>query len=292
MRMAHRGLTWSVLLFATFAARQGRAGGARFEPVPDEQSASTRTNVASCIRAHESGQELRQAGHLLQGKAQLLQCAQEICPEIVRSECVSLLDELRVQIPSVVFRITVDGQSRPDVAAALDGIPIFAEVPTLAWDIDPGRHVFVFTHGDLEPIRQEVTITEGERLVPINVQFSTPKPVPPAAPPIYVEQRPIPTAVYVLSAAGILGLGSFVGFGLAARSKEDQLHWSCSPNCSPAQVDSVETRARIADISLGIGTAALVAAGTYYLLRPTKLVQVGVSAVPGVGINSLIGVHF
>jgi hypothetical protein len=263
---------------------------------PDESGASSQSNaITACVESHTSGQELRQEGKLLESRAQFLRCSQETCPELVRSECLSSIDELRSQIPSVVFRVSVDGEARSDVAASMDGQELFSEIPTRALEVNPGKHRFVFRFGQLDAIERQVTITEGEKLVPVSAAFSS-SPAADAAelelPQIPSEHRPIPLPVYVLSGVGVLGLGGFVGFGLATRSKEGELRSSCSPSCARSEIDALENRALFADISLGIGIAALAAATAYYFLRPTESIELAAMLAPNGGVQSQLRVTF
>lgn len=253
--------------------------------------------VNECVQAHTSGQELRQDGHLLESRAKFLQCSQEQCPTLVRAECLGIIDELRSQIPSVVFRVTVDGEPRPNIAVSVDGKELFPEIPTRALEIDPGIHRFSFRYGELAPIEREVAITEGERLVQVPAAFTSPKASPDKGAKTEPKRntaasRSIPIPVYVLAGVGALGLGSFVGFGLATRSKEGSLRSSCSPNCAQSEIDALENRALTADVSLGIGLLAIAAATTYYFLRPSERVEISATIAPRGGVQSQLRVNF
>jgi hypothetical protein len=265
----------------------------------DAPGASTQSSaVTECVEAHASGQELRQEGRLLESRAKFLECSQERCPDLVRSECLGILDELRTRIPSVVFRVAVDGEPRSDVAASIDGNEIGGEIPTRAFEVNPGKHRFVFRHGQLQPLQRDLTITEGEKLVPVSASFVSPQSAPQkppsvvAAPELVSAARPVPVPVYVLAGVGVLGLGSFVGFGIATRSKEGSLRSTCSPSCAQAEIDALERRALAADVSLGLGLAAVAAATTYYLLRPSETVEIGAAVAPRAGIHSHLLFHF
>jgi hypothetical protein len=250
-----------------------RAHAADQDEERDESASSVQTdtlrqtNTTECVEAHASAQELKQAGQLVESRAQLLRCSRDNCPDLVRSECLNMIDDLRAQIPTVVLRVTVDGESSVDVQVYMDEKLLFSEVPTRAFDLNPGKHRFVFRYRQLAPIEREVAITDGERLVPIVVRFVTP-PQPREVPlePPKAPHRSIPWSVYGLSGVGAIGLGGFVGFGLATRSKENDLKSTCSPACSQSAIDSVERRAKMADYSLGFGLVALAAAAAAYFL--------------------------
>ena len=110
-----------------------------------------------------------------------------------------------------------------------------------------------------------VTIREGEKNRKLQVQLGTrSEPEHPAA------SRPIPPLVFVLGGVGLVGLGSFAFFGIRAKNDEAELRDSgCQPRCDVDEVDAVFEKQVIADVSLGIGVAALAAATIVFLTRPT-----------------------
>lgn len=261
------------------------------EAAPGSTSApvDSATSVDACLAAHASSQQLRQKSSLLESRQQLQQCSMPACPEIVRADCLRWMDDLQHQIPSVAFRVTVDGAARADITVYLDDQQLFTQLPTKALEINPGEHRFRFVWGELPPIERVVSISEGEKYAPLVVAFETPsqaEPPPSPAPitgePLFqtVESRPVTWPTYVLAGVGALGTIGFVGFGLSTASLESELRDSCSPTCTEAQVGRVERRALMADVSLGVGLAALAVAGTLYFTRPTESVQIQARILP------------
>jgi hypothetical protein len=93
-----------------------------------------------------------------------------------------------------------------------------------------------------------------------------------------------------LGAIGVVGLMSFVGVGLNARNRENQLE-RCTPNCSQGLLDAVDTRYAAASISAGVGLLALGGA-TWVLLAGSDDVEspdtsVSFGATPAGGTLSL-----
>jgi hypothetical protein len=297
------GFLAGIAVFSHSVFTQAADGSDDTSTKAKSSEAKSANSVQSCVDDHLSGQELRQEGRLLDSRVHLLRCAQPQCPELVRSECLRMLDELRAQVPSVVFRVTVDGESSSNVAASIGDRQLFTEIPSRAMEFDPGKYRFRFEYGSLAPIERDITIAEGERFMPISVAFESPTrpagktgntPATPTSEPpaTRLERRPIPWPVYALAGVGAVGLGGFVGFGLATRSKENDLRSSCSPRCSQDQIDSLEQRARIADISLGIGAVALALSATVYFLRPTETIRVGTTVLPSGGSLTRLEVDF
>src|SRR5262249_25551731 len=120
---------------------------------------------------------------------------------------------------------------------------------------------------------QNVTLHEGEknRLVLVTFPLPTPpveKHAPrPPSPPAFEEERPIPTASWLLGGLGVLALGSYGTFGALGLSERSENH--CDTGCSSSQKKDVDAKLQIADISLGVAVVALGAATWFYLARPT-----------------------
>jgi tetratricopeptide (TPR) repeat protein len=102
-----------------------------------------------------------------------------------------------------------------------------------------------------------------------------PKPVPPPA----RTERPVPTAAYVLGGISLAGLATFGTLAILGRSEQSELEASCSPKCSPVQVQPMKTKFLIADIGLSVFAVSLGGAGYLVLTRPS--VAVGSSATDG-----------
>ncbi len=78
-----------------------------------------------------------------------------------------------------------------------------------------------------------------------------------------------PKRFYTWIAAGgaaALALSGLV-VGLNAQSKYDELDDRCAPGCSDSDVDSVKTRALVADVLFGVAAGAAITAGVLYFLE-------------------------
>jgi hypothetical protein len=171
--------------------------------------------------------------------------------------------------------------------------------------LDPGKHFFRFELPNHEPIEQSIFLGEGMRFKTVNAEFRSPMkpsdaagangaPVQPiSAPPPPPKERPTPVIVYPLLGVGALGAIGFGTFAFLGNSKENDLKNSCSPDCTTSDKKPMKTNYLIADISLGVGAASLVAAGIFYFTRPEKesLPAVAVVPVPG-GAAGFIGYQF
>jgi hypothetical protein len=88
-----------------------------------------------------------------------------------------------------------------------------------------------------------------------------------AEPEIHRSNGPGP-GPYLLAGAGIAGIGTF-GLLTYWGKKDNDLLTQCSPDCSPASVDRVRKLYLMADISLGVGVAAL-GSGILWLAMGSK----------------------
>jgi hypothetical protein len=209
----------------------------------------------SCFDQHELGQEFRQAGQLLSSRQAFLQCQASSCPAAVRQDCSSWAADVDKQLPRVAFHVTLDGESRADAQISIDG-QLQSEAGRSAIQLDPGAHRYRVLLGDASAAEGDLQLALDEPVHRLDVPFHT----APAA------GHPIPTLSWVLGGVGVAGAAGFVGLGLSSRALEHDLERSCSPFCSASQVESVQQRALLANVSLGIGLGALAAAAVVYFL--------------------------
>lgn len=107
------------------------------------------------------------------------------------------------------------------------------------------------------------------------------------------RHRPIKPTVWVAAGVGVVALGAGVVLGLQAKSKYDNCNHPEGPTfCTDDQIDAIDKRALYADISLGVGVAAAVAAVTLYFTTPVEVttpVTPSVEPVPGGAVLSFAG---
>jgi hypothetical protein len=217
-----------------------------------------------CVTASTAGQTQRDEGKLLEAREQLLRCAREDCPDIVKTHCAGWLADIESQIPSIVVRVLdTSGNDRTDVRTSVDGKQMKLDgKPT---PLDPGEHVIAVetAEGARKEQKVLVVVREKGRLLTIQVtSASAAEPGETSAPP-KVGAEPsgplhVPLGAYVVGGVGAVALGTGIYFGLTARSDFDRLKDECAPRCNPSDGDSARRKAIISDVSLGIGAAAVV----------------------------------
>jgi hypothetical protein len=232
-----------------------------------------------CVDASTQGQTERDAGHLLEARTQFLQCASDECPAIVRKSCGQWLADVEERIPSVVVRVLDgSGQDLTDAQLTIDGQAV--ELDGRAVQLDPGPHTLVVTHPSGTEERKTL-LAEKEKGRIISVQLGVVEGAPPGdvtgggglaqrdAPPPE-ESAKIPVGVWVLGGVGLAGLGAFTYFGITAKGEYDDLKKACSPGCTDDETSSGRTSALLADISLGVGAAALIGGVTWLIIAKKK----------------------
>ncbi|MFZ5894894.1 MAG: hypothetical protein ACOY0T_27785 [Myxococcota bacterium] len=297
-RLAH-GVGCLALLMAPGIAR-----GQSSDATPKTASGATEAKATAsseqpptkdqCLQAHAETQAAQQDGKLGRARENARVCASLACPGLIVSDCARWLTDLDQRMPSVVFEVRVNGQVNSEVLVFADGTRVQDWTKGESLRLDPGEHEFRFEHPPFEPILRNVLLGEGVRYRVVTAEFGTAAPATPTAPAATatpranqqslvappVMERPMPRLVYPLLGVAGLGLGGFAVFGLIGNSKQKGLESRCQPNCTDTDLAPMKTAHLIADVSLGVGVAGLVAAGVVYLARPEKPVSTSVAVTP------------
>jgi hypothetical protein len=237
--------------------------------VPGVRASST---TDACVAAYENSQKLRDDGDFVGAKREILVCGASACPQALQRECIESLTVLDARTPTVILAVR-DPQKRDigEVSVSLDDKPWTGHLDGREVAVNPGPHKLRFESAGRVAVEQFCVLREREKGRLIEVVLL------PIGPPMPTQPRPteerarstssIPLLTYVFGGVGVAALGTSAVFGvtaLSARSEGDR----CRPNCSASQVDSITQRALGADIALGIGIVAIVAATYVYLSRP------------------------
>lgn len=235
-----------------------------------------------CVDASTVGQTSRDAGELLKAREQFLVCSREACPAVVRTSCSRWLAEVEDLTPSIVIR-AADSASADitDGTATVDGISYPLDGKTIP--LNPGKHVIVVESHEGSRAEKKVLLAAGEKSRLIELHLDSAKPPEPGrtsgatestattahSPSEAPRAEPgssIPTGAWVLGGVSVVAFGSFGFFGVSARSELDKLKKACSPSCTDKQTQTGRNDALVADVSLGVGVAALAGAVTWALL--------------------------
>jgi hypothetical protein len=240
--------------------------------------------VEACVDHHTNAQELRMAGKLLESREALRECAAEACPALLQRDCVGWLEQVDKQIPSITFRVTVDGQSSSDVRVFVDGSRAHQPESGRAVELNPGRHELRVEQPGVAAFEEQIVLSEGERYRLVEVSMTSP-PRPPPKPEVH---RPVPVMTYVLGSLAIAGAVSGGIWGASSMSLRKDLEDTCSPSCPDRRVDELRQRALFTDISFGVSALSLLGATALFVFRPEVPVEVDVAWLPdGGGLGSV-----
>jgi hypothetical protein len=228
--------------------------------------------MPACVAAAEQAQRQRAAGKLLEARASLQICSREVCPSIVRSDCLRWRADVEGAVPTVVFRAQDPrGQDLSDVKVSLDGTPITDKIDGLPLEVDPGAHVLTGEHPGSKKLRQDVVVRTGDRNRTISLTFQDLEPL------VQIPITPLPgpartnPAAWVFAGTGVAaaGVGTFFLFS-ALRSKRELEDLHCKPNCPQSLVDEGRRKDDYATVAYG---AAILsgAVATYFFLTPTRV---------------------
>jgi hypothetical protein len=239
-----------------------------------------------CLSAPVDGQKLQKAGKLLDAHARFVTCASQTCPAEIVQDCTRWASEVDQATPSVALAARdAEGHELTDVLVSIDGAAP-ATTGSRAIPLDPGIHTFTFKRPGRGDVIQQATLHEGEKNREIVATY-WPPPGTLAMP--RASSRPIPATVWIaagVSTAGFALFGTFGALGVGARSVD-----RCATGCSPSQNSDVQTKFDVADVSLGIGVAALGVAAWQFFARPPVdsrgAARVALIPVPGGGFATL-----
>jgi hypothetical protein len=198
---------------------------------------------------------------------------------------------LDVGAPASNETVTLDDH---EVAPASFGTPL---------PVDPGVHRVAATTPGKTPWATQVEIPAGPgdhtiRVPPLDDARAAP-PAPAPMPTLTqgssgtLAQREeprtggsggVPAMTYVFGAVAIAGGAAFTVLWLSAVSDADAIRATCANGCASPNLDPLRTKVLIADISLGVGSAAALAAVGSYVLRlkgDRATTSVGVAPAPG-----------
>lgn len=274
---------------------------------------TTRTappTVDECLAAHREAQSLRKQFRLRESRELLSDCSHDACPGPVKRDCMRWIDDITMQMPSVVFRIdTGDGTTTNKVKIYADGQLLFESVPNRAVEMNPGTYRLRFELEGRPPVEQEVSLGEGEKFKNVSIRFeSTQKPeagaagpgtpgaakLPATPEPTMEQSRPVPLATYILAGVGAAAAINFGVWAAWSESLRKELKSECAPGCEQEFIDRVRTRGYVADISLGVSVASFAAASVFYFTRPvvTLPVKVDIGALPNGGFAGIVRTEF
>jgi hypothetical protein len=260
----------------------------------------------SCVVVYKAAEKLASSSHLRRAKELMLACAKPACGVPLRRSCLLRAAQLQEDIPTIVPVVT-DDPAPKGVQVSMDGELLTSRIDGSAVPIDPGTHEFSFSDAEGVIGSQKVVILQGQRNRPIAVsrkgagpaketatsdlETALPPPPVPAVPPPRETRRPAEDAQtdgtrivdeptprperhaksgsvgpYLLGVAGLAGIGGYALLTYWGRQANAMLS-QCAPACPVESVNHIRRRYLEADVSLGVGAAALVASTVWLVVR-------------------------
>jgi hypothetical protein len=235
-----------------------------------------------CADQAETAPLLREKGRWLEARSLYERCAADACPRVVRTDCREALADLNRTIPKLSVRVRDDGgRDRIEARVEIDGVRVGPDERARGVEVDPGRHV-VRARLDgseaaqrLEPSEQVVVVDPADHLRVVEVVLTTPAAAATAAPAAMPPARAVApqrnrTAAVIVGSIGLTLLAGFTALGSSTYADYSHLQGTCGHACNRADVDSLRTRAAIADSLLGAGLVTLVVATLLWLYAPER----------------------
>ncbi len=228
--------------------------------------------------AFDRGQKAQSDRALRRAETELLVCAQDVCPSVLRADCIQVLSEVRAALPTVVLSAN-DGHGRDltEVAVGVDGESVAKKLDGTAIALDPGPHTIRFETPGAKAVMIPVTIYQGEKNRRITVSLPSGEPARPSTP------RPIPEGpASSRSAVGFAIPGALVAVGAASLivagasraafdSRVDDLRGTCAPECTQNDRQDLSRTLTRSNVALGVGIGALgFAVVTWFLTAPAS----------------------
>jgi hypothetical protein len=243
------------------------------------RAAGSPEDKRACAVASEEAQLRRIHGKLRGARDQLLVCARDVCPPLVKHDCEQWLAEVDGSMPTVVIS-ALDGQGQDvgDVRVKLDDEPFLEKLGGSSVPIDPGEHTLRLQHGDDPPIEEKVIIREGEKNRMVRVQL---QPIVALVPTTPMRPAEVPVARtepassgrtilgFSLLGAGAVALGLGTYFEITQVNDYASAKSSCPASTCVSQKNTISNDRVFGGVFLGVGGAAAVVGTVVLLTRPS-----------------------
>ena len=247
-----------------------------------------------CLAAFSEAQELRSSGSWVQARKQLIVCAAATCPSVTTSKCNEWLEQLDVQLPTIVLSVRAASGDVAEAQVRIDGVVVAERIDGKPTPIDPGeRTIEVRANG--QTMTQKLVVTAGEKARRVSFELNAAEdPPPPVKQPVeqpVVDPQPDATSdsglsplVWVGYGVGLAGIVVGAITGSMSLAKASDISDRCPDDACPpdvqADIDSGTLLAHVSTACFAIGAAGI-ALGTVGLLLGGDDEAVAVLVQPG-----------
>jgi hypothetical protein len=252
---------------------------------------------AECEAAFHHALELANHGRLQAARDDLQTCESTACGEVVRHRCMLRSELIAADLPTVVLSVTDDDDAPiGDVRVLADGRLLTSQIDGVALPLDPGIHELAFSRGETVFATKKLVVLQGQRNRIIAVRYHAARAAAAArveASPVRAELRATTTGrasylpSYLTLGVGAAAIGGAALLTMWGRGDNDRLA-ECAPSCPQASVDHIHRLYLAADISLGVGVAA-VAVGSWLAWRTHSHHAITVQPIASGAVASISG---
>jgi hypothetical protein len=246
--------------------------------------------VPTPITGVEVGRTLVDLGHVLEGRALLLEVAQmpkkageSDRAQEARDEASDLAEKAKARLAT----LTIDARLEPESVVTIDEAAIPKDAALAPRVLDPGRHVVVLRTGSRAG-RAEVDLAAGQQhTVHVEMTETGPAPVGKLA---FHPGVPFYVSVVIAGASALVGVAT----GIPALTTASSLSGACPGRvCPPSEASTLNT-------SLALGWISTVSFAVFGVATVSSIIAFAVSGrrespkaalrfVPGLGSLSLVG---
>lgn len=213
-----------------------------------------------CITAYTETQSRRKDGKLVEAHREAGLCAKPECPAVLAKDCHKWQSELEAVVPSLLVEArSASGAEVANLHVTVDGAA--AADPSRAIPVDPGSRLVRVEAPGHAATERLVAVREGEKNHKVAFVLAREIAAPADA------ARPIPTGVWIFGGASVVALALSGVFAIDGLSRKSDLD-GCKPRCAADDVDAMNARFTMADVALGAGVMAGLAAVWLYVTRP------------------------
>lgn len=246
-------------------------------------TAAFASDKEDCATAAEQAQRLRAEKKLRAARQQVIQCARDVCPAVIRNDCIKWLRDVDAALPTVIIRVRDErDKDLLAVRVTVDGQPFAGQLDGTAQPVDTGPHTFRYESEGMEPYEEQVLISQGEKDRVLKVQL---KPKGGAAPPHgpdgkLPDQPPPPhgpdtpssgpgIAPWIIGGVGVAGLLAFGILETTGQLGYSSLRTGCGATpqkCTEDDVAPVRLQLQLAVVGLAIGVVGVGVAVTWLIV--------------------------
>ncbi len=222
----------------------------------------------------------------------------------VSAQVASRRDELRARIPQITLARGVGAEY---ASVSLDGVSLGASSIGPKLPVDPGPHRVEAIASGYKPFRATIEIAEKEvkrveiTLERVPVPVSAAEPSGPSGSPAKDQTEPEPARTnvlpFVVGGVGVASLGTGVVFLLLRQNAINTLDGECTlppgrtcPASSQSTFDQGKTYNLLANVTLGVGVAAIGAGAVLYFTEKPKSTSAAhvVPGAPGASLGASV----